>query len=101
MSHLLISTPKKAHKKLLKMRSEMDEFLSKKDEHDLRKSQPKELSFVDHLSAIGHPSDWTSRRKLAEKFGIKDYVGTSHQHGRMQAILNANTHATNPSNTTK
>lgn len=83
----MISTPKKAHQHLFKMRGEMEEFLRRKQEHDFRKSQPKQLSLVDHMNAKGLESNWTTRKKLASQYGIKDYAGTSHQHGRMLAIL--------------
>jgi hypothetical protein len=44
-------------------------------------------SIVDYLKSIGQPSDFTSRKLLAEKYGIKDYVGSAEQNVQLLNLL--------------
>lgn len=86
----MISTAKKAREHVMKIKAEMNEFLEKKAQHELRKKEPKELSLVDHMNSKGMISNWTARKSLAHHYGIKNYAGTRDQHGKMVAILNGN-----------
>ncbi|SIT91784.1 D-alanyl-D-alanine carboxypeptidase family protein [Edaphobacillus lindanitolerans] len=45
-------------------------------------------SIVDYLKAIGQPSSFEHRKKLAEKHGIKGYKGTAAQNKKLLDILN-------------
>jgi hypothetical protein len=44
-------------------------------------------SIVDYLVSIKQPSDFESRRKLAAKYGIKDYTGTATQNAKLLKLL--------------
>jgi hypothetical protein len=46
-----------------------------------------DVSIVDYLKSIGMPSDFASRQKLAEQYGIKDYRGTAQQNLQLLALL--------------
>jgi hypothetical protein len=46
-----------------------------------------DVSIVDYLKSIGQPSDFASRQKLAEQYGIKDYRGTAEQNIQLLALL--------------
>jgi hypothetical protein len=46
-----------------------------------------DVSIVDYLKSIGQPSDFASRKKLAEQYGIKDYQGTAQQNLQLLALL--------------
>jgi DNA replication initiation complex subunit (GINS family) len=46
-----------------------------------------DVSIVDYLKSIGQPSDFASRKKLAEQYGIKDYRGTAQQNLQLLALL--------------
>jgi hypothetical protein len=46
-----------------------------------------DVSIVDYLKSIGQPSDFDSRKKLAEQYGIKDYRGTAEQNIQLLALL--------------
>jgi hypothetical protein len=46
-----------------------------------------DVSIVDYLKSIGQPSDFVSRKKLAEQYGIKDYRGTAEQNIQLLALL--------------
>lgn len=89
---MLISTPKKAFKHLHKIKNEMHKALQDRQDHEIRKMQPKKLSLVDHMNSMGFPSHFTARQTLAKKFGMKKYAGTSHENERLLAIINP--HAT-------
>src|SRR5690625_7800007 len=43
-------------------------------------------SIVDYLKSIGQPSSFAHRKKLAQRYGIKNYKGTASQNTR---LLNA------------
>lgn len=45
-------------------------------------------SIVDYLKATGQPSSFAHRKKLAEKYGIRNYKGTSVQNKKLMDILN-------------
>ena len=47
----------------------------------------KYTSIVDYLKDQGKPSDFISRRKLAQKHGISNYVGTGPQNIKLLQIL--------------
>lgn len=49
-------------------------------------------SIVDFLSKAGQPSDFTSRTKLAQQYGITNYTGTAGQNTQLLGLLKA--HAT-------
>ena len=58
-------------------------------------------SIVDYLKSIGQASDFASRKKLAEQFGIKDYRGTADQNLKMLDMLRSGQTATQkPAQTT-
>lgn len=58
-------------------------------------------SIVDYLKSIGQASDFASRKKLAEQFGIKDYRGAADQNLKMLGILRSGQTATQkPAQTT-
>ena len=44
-------------------------------------------SIVDYLKSVNQPSDYGSRSKLAEQYGIKDYAGTAEQNTSILNIL--------------
>jgi hypothetical protein len=44
-------------------------------------------SIVDYLKSIGQPSDFTSRKLLAEQYGIKNYVGSAEQNIQLLNLL--------------
>jgi hypothetical protein len=63
------------------------------------------VSIVDYLSSIGKPSDYASRAKLAQQYGITNYTGTAAQNtqllntlrgGGQQAVPNAGTSGLTP-----
>ena len=45
-------------------------------------------SLVDYLKLTKQPSDFASRKKLAEKHGIRNYTGTAAQNTKLLNILN-------------
>lgn len=58
-------------------------------------------SIVDYLKSIGQASDFASRKKLAEQFGIKDYRGAADQNLKMLDMLRSGQTATQkPAQTT-
>jgi hypothetical protein len=54
-------------------------------------------SIVDYLKSIGQPSDFTSRKLLAEQYGIKNYVGSAEQNIQLLNLLKS---GVKPSQTT-
>lgn len=46
-----------------------------------------ETSIVDYLKSIGMPSDFASRAKLAQQYGITDYRGTAEQNIKLLNLL--------------
>lgn len=48
-------------------------------------------SIVDYLESIGQDSSFTNRKKLAEKYGIKNYEGTSAQNLELLNKMRENT----------
>lgn len=44
-------------------------------------------SIVDYLNASGQPSDFTSRSRMAEQLGIRNYTGTAEQNTQMIGSL--------------
>lgn len=53
-------------------------------------SQPTlnvQTSIVDYLKSIGMPSDFASRAKLAQQYGITDYRGTAEQNIQLLNLL--------------
>src|SRR5690625_1791717 len=51
-----------------------------------KKSTYKGSSIVDYLKSVGQPSSFAHRKKLAQRYGIKNYKGTASQNTR---LLNA------------
>jgi hypothetical protein len=51
-------------------------------------------SIVDYLKSVGQASDFTSRSKLAQQYGITNYTGTSEQNLNLLGILNKPTTTT-------
>src|SRR5690625_1325971 len=51
-----------------------------------KKSTYKGSSIVDYLKSAGQPSSFAHRKKLAQRYGIKNYKGTASQNTR---LLNA------------
>jgi len=46
-----------------------------------------QTSIVDYLKSIGMPSDFASRAKLAQQYGITDYRGTAEQNIKLLNLL--------------
>jgi len=44
-------------------------------------------SIVDYLNLAGQPSDFSSRAKLAQQYGIPDYTGTAEQNTQLLNLL--------------
>src|SRR5690625_6339872 len=56
-------------------------------------------SIVDYLKSIGQPSSFAHRKKLAQRYGIKNYKGTASQNTRLLNALRGkktNSKATKP-----
>lgn len=47
-----------------------------------------DVSIVDLLSSKGMPSDFASRAKMAQQYGIQNYVGTADQNAQMIGLVN-------------
>lgn len=54
-------------------------------------------SVVDYLNSTGQPSDFTSRKAMAERLGISGYTGTTHQNQQLLSSVRGN--AVSPSET--
>lgn len=48
-----------------------------------KKGDQKTTSIVDYLKSIGEPSSFANRKKLAAKYGIKNYSGTAAQNTQL------------------
>jgi N-acetylmuramoyl-L-alanine amidase len=44
-------------------------------------------SIVDFLESQGMPSDFASRRRLADQYGVQNYTGTAEQNTRLLGLL--------------
>lgn len=53
-------------------------------------------SIVDYLSSVGQASDYTSRAKLAQQYGITNYTGTSGQNTQLLNLLRGQTTTPTP-----
>lgn len=68
----------------------------------LRTNQANDPSIVNFLSSNKMPSDYNSRKQLAEEKGIKGYIGSAAQNTQLLNILQGNTEDTsNKTDTTK
>jgi N-acetylmuramoyl-L-alanine amidase len=64
------------------------EMPSKKDAEPAPAPESQEtMSLVDYLKSLGQPSDFNSRKALAVKHGIKNYVGSEKQNLELLAKL--------------
>src|SRR5690625_718298 len=77
--------------------------LRKKTNKTTTKSSSKSTytggSIVDYLKSIGQPSSFAHRKKLAQRYGIKNYKGTASQNTRLLNALRGkktNSKATKP-----
>src|SRR5690625_1849518 len=64
-----------------------------------KKSTYKGSSIVDYLKSAGQPSSFAHRKKLAQRYGIKNYKGTASQNTRLLNALRGkktNSKATKP-----
>jgi N-acetylmuramoyl-L-alanine amidase CwlA len=63
------------------------ELLDKMRKGSKPKAQPKgdmkTTSIVDYLKSIGESSSFSNRKKLAAKYGIKNYTGTAYQNTQL------------------